>query len=568
MSPADLFFLLRRHRLVLLVAVVAGLAAGWITAPGTSDEPRQYEATNTLILTRGGGGVNLDQAALLATTGPVPVEAAEDLGLDVGIVLGTVKATANLTVAALEITGSSESPALAQDAANAVARALVSELSEGITAVYDSQVADLNARITELRAQVAAGPGEGAQAQPEFEAAQSQLSANLQSLGEVTASGPPDPPLRSVEEAEAAPATSKGIQAPESKPARSLLLGGFGLLLGLAAVFALDRLDTRIHTKGGAEAAFGFPVIAEIPPLPPGAHRELLSETHPASQFVEAYRGLRSHVALAGEANGLRPPDLGDGTVILVTSPLAGEGKTTSVAHIAAMLGEVGRSVLVVSGDFRRPRLHELFKRERAPGLAEVLNGGDGAPDVADLDLRTGVQGVQFLTSGAPVSNPAVVVKRTPAMLKAAQDHWEFIIVDSAPLLVANDTAELARAANGVVVLARSGRTTVDAAERTSELLRRIEAPVLGVVLIAANESPTAYRYYRKGYYAENEEPGAGHWWHRHPRAPRSSKASKRKRGRRGKRAAKPDKAPPARASANGDSAWAPADRTAGNVRS
>ena len=123
-------------------------------------------------------------------------------------------------------------------------------------------------------------------------------------------------------------------------------------------------------------------------------------------------------------------------------------------------------------------------------------------------------------------------------MLQAAQRHWEFILVDSAPLLVANDTAELARAANGVVVLARSGRTTVDAAERTAEQLRRIEAPVLGIVLIAANESPTAYRYYRKGLLRRHRGAGPGPVVAarpppRQPRCPRSPPAPRRPDSRR-----------------------------------
>jgi Mrp family chromosome partitioning ATPase len=196
------------------------------------------------------------------------------------------------------------------------------------------------------------------------------------------------------------------------------------------------------------------------------------------------------------------------------------------------MLGEVGRRVLVVSGDFRRPRLQDLFDREREPGLTDVLGASPDAPDVADLDLTTTFENVQFLASGAPSSNPAVVVKRVPQLLRAAQDHWEFIVVDSAPLLVANDSAELARIANGVIVLARSGRTTVDAAERTAELLKRIGAPVIGVVLVGANESPTAYRYYRSGYYTD---PDDLRWWQR-----RKAKQRHRQRTSSSK---KPDKA-------------------------
>ncbi len=550
MSPLELFFLLRRHRLVLFAAVLAGVVAGWLTAPGSGDEAQEYEATTTLLVADRTGSLNLAQAALRVDTGDVPVQAAQAIGVDVGTLTRVVDATAAEDIAALLITGRSEDPTLAQNSANAVATALIERLTGGRLQQYNEEVQKLTDRSAELRAQISGGAG-GPGAQVDVDAAQSELSATLQQLGALTSQGPPGEVLRVLEGAVAREAEAEGIQAPDSKPVRAALLGGFGLLIGIAAVFALDRLDTRIHTKAGAEAAFGYPVIAEIPPLPAGAHRQLLSASHPGSQFVEAYRGLRSYVALAGASKGLAEPALGEGTVILVTSPLAGEGKTTSVAHLAAMLGEVGRSVLVVSADFRRPRLHELFDRERAPGLTEVLQGVPNAPDLAHLNLSTGAKGVEFLTSGSPISNPAVVVKRTPALLKAAQTHWDFIVVDSAPLLVANDTTELARASNGVVLLARSGRTTVDAAERTAELLRRIEAPVIGIVLIAANESPTAYRYYRKGYYAETEEPRKRHWW----QLPR-------------RRAARPPDRPPASGNGTANGAWVPSERPPGRVPS
>jgi Mrp family chromosome partitioning ATPase len=551
MSPLDLFFLLRRHKWVLVVAVLVGLAAGWLTAPGASHAPQQYQATHTLILNPRGEGssTNLDQAALLATTGSVPEAAAKALGVDEADVTDAVSAEADLKSSALAISATSTEPVFAEHAADAVADALVAAIAGNGKSTYDNKVAELTTSADRLRAKVAAGAGSDPAAQAELSAAQSDLSATLQQLNQVSSAGPPAAALVSVQKAQAAEVKTKGIAAPNSKPARAGLLAGFGLLLGIGTIFALDRLDTRIHTKSGAEAAFGFPVIAEIPPLPSGAHRELLSESRPASQFVEAYRGLRTHLALAGEEHGLREPDAGQGSVILITSPLAGEGKTTSVAHVAAMLGEVGRSVLVVSADFRRPRLHDLFHRERGPGLSEVLGGAANAPDVADLDLHTPVKGVQFIASGAPVSNPAVVVKRTPAVLAAAQPFWEFILVDSAPLLVANDSSDLARAANGVVVMARSGRTTIDAAERTADLLRRIEAHVLGVVLISATESPTSYRYYRTQYYSDDQDQGS--WWQR--------------QRRRAGGAPTPRSTPPSNGST---STWEPAERSVDNVQS
>src|SRR5262249_48490600 len=156
--------------------------------------------------------------------------------------------------------------------------------------------------------------------------------------------------------------------------------------------------------------AFGMPVISEIPPLPSRfRHRnEIVTVEHPADPFVEAYRALRTVVLFAASAGVLaeRPSNGSNGSsgtngngergtrgddhhIVVVTSPAAGEGKTTTVAHLASVLAEIGKSVLVVSADLRRPHLHDLFGVPREPGLTEVLSGDPDAPRLSELNLRT-----------------------------------------------------------------------------------------------------------------------------------------------------------------------------------
>src|SRR3954462_6614712 len=141
-----------------------------------------------------------------------------------------------------------------------------------------------------------------------------------------------------------------------------------------------------------------------------------MTATNPAAPFVEAYRGLRTIVLLkaldldhADEASGLPPPG-GKGGI--VSAPGAGEGKTPTTAHLAALLAEAGRSVLVMSADFRRPRVHELFGVEGAPGLSEVLAPHSPLP-LRSLDLSTPVKGVKLLSSGKAVENPAPLLGAT-----------------------------------------------------------------------------------------------------------------------------------------------------------
>jgi capsular exopolysaccharide synthesis family protein len=256
--------------------------------------------------------------------------------------------------------------------------------------------------------------------------------------------------------------------------------------------------------------------------------------TRPAAPFVEAYRALRtvvlyaagSGVAIAalnpgpsangngqenGQGSGAAPqaPTEPEAQVVLITSPSAGEGKTTTAAHLAAVLAEFGKRTLVVSADFRRPRVHELFDVEREPGLSDVLESGTGKIHLSDLQMTTNCLGVSLLPSGSPVHNPAHLLTQTRALIAAARKLFDFVIVDTPPLLVANDATELAAVADMVLLKAKADRTSRDGAMGATEMLRRVHAPLVGVVVVAAHDTPTAYGYYRYRYYAEADQGGS-----------------------------------------------------------
>ena len=513
--------LIRRRWLVILVAVLAGVAAGYVTAPGEAGaDDVEYAATATLLVNpRSPVGVNLEQAALLATTGPVPEAVARELGLDgPDDARRGVSATADTETSSLQIRATRAEPERAEEVAAQFAEQLILALSSSDVSSYEDQVVSLQTTIQDLQQRV---DELGAQAAPfgedlppvldaDLRSAQTQLTNTLNTLAQLQAQGAPEAALLVVEEGRAGQVGSDALAAPDGKVQRALLLAIFGVLLGVGGAFALDRLDTRIRTKALAEQAFGHPVIAEIPPIPRKRREsyELLALTQPASPFVESYRALRTVVALSSPTSPEWERRGGGGRVVLVTSAGAGEGKTTTVAHLAAMLAEVNRSVLVVSADFRRPRLHQFFDRERGPGLTDLLASDDDDVDLAKLIQTTGVHNVRLLPSGSPTENPAPLMGRTIELLEAARKVVDYVLVDTPPVLVANDANELISAADDVIVVARSGRTTIDAAARTAEIMERIGAPVLGTVLVAATDMPTAYSYYRYRYYSDDEDRG------------------------------------------------------------
>jgi Mrp family chromosome partitioning ATPase len=176
----------------------------------------------------------------------------------------------------------------------------------------------------------------------------------------------------------------------------------------------------------------------------------------------------------------------------MVVSGSAGEGKTTTTANLAAAFAEAGSSVLAVNGDFRRPALHRLFGVRDAPGAI----------------LETGIPGVHVVTSVAvsPSVTPAQVVEAQRRVVQATREHYDVVLLDTAPLLSTNDAIDIAPVADLVVVVAHYGMTKTHHARRTAELLARTRAPVVGAVLVATPGNDDAgYAY----YYSSAQPPRA-----------------------------------------------------------
>ncbi|MBC7248214.1 MAG: polysaccharide biosynthesis tyrosine autokinase [Actinobacteria bacterium] len=278
------------------------------------------------------------------------------------------------------------------------------------------------------------------------------------------------------------------------RPLRNGILALFlGLILGVGLAFLVEYLDDTLHTREDFEQHYGVPIIGEIPFIPAEelpAHHIIYSERprHPA---VEGYRTLRTNLQFLGLQ--------GKCHVILFTSAEPEEGKSTVMVNLGAALAELGKRVILVEADLRKPVLDKYFQVNGERGLSNVLAGG---MPLAEAVQETGNRNLMVLPAGIKPPNPGELVasEALKAVFAGLREVADFLLVDSPPALVASDAMTLASVVDGVILVARYGSSTRDSARRATELLRRVEARILGLVI--NNIAPaTRYGYYHYYYY-------------------------------------------------------------------
>ena len=212
----------------------------------------------------------------------------------------------------------------------------------------------------------------------------------------------------------------------------------------------------------------------------------LVMLANPRSAAAEAYRTLRLNLQYASVDAPLRG--------LLVASASADDGRTTVAANLAIAAAEAGHQVLLVDCDLRLPTLHERFGLSQSPGLTELLID---ALDPAPL-RETATAGLRVLTAGRTPPNPGELIasRRLATTLERLRDGCDLMIVDSPPIGVVGDAAVLATLVDGVLFVARSGRTKRDDARRAREQLDRVGARMLGTALTNARLDRDASVYH------------------------------------------------------------------------
>ncbi len=284
------------------------------------------------------------------------------------------------------------------------------------------------------------------------------------------------------------------------------IAAAMGLMAGLLLAFLLDSLDDTLRTTEDVETFSGLLSIGAIPHFqsatkgPKGAEKvesvdrqRIISLSAPGSPASEAYRALRSSILLSAIDNPLK--------TIVVTSAFMSEGKSTLSANIAVMLAQRGERVLIVDADLRRSTLHLLFGMQRpVQGLTNLLSRQTG--DSVFLHPLPELPELTYLPAGVVPPNPAELLasQRMAEVMRQWAEQYDRIIIDTAPILAVSDSLAPAARADSVLLVVRAGVTRKKALLRTRELLRRVNAHLLGAVVNDVDMRKESYYNYSGPY--------------------------------------------------------------------
>ncbi|SHJ73013.1 capsular exopolysaccharide family [Dethiosulfatibacter aminovorans DSM 17477] len=223
---------------------------------------------------------------------------------------------------------------------------------------------------------------------------------------------------------------------------------------------------------------------------------ELIVKRRPKSPISEAYRSLRTNIEFANLDNNMKS--------ILITSATSGEGKTLTLINLAVAMAQIGKKVMIIDCDMRKPRVHKALETSNMFGLAEYLMDGG---DIGEYIKRIDDLGIDVMTSGRIPSNPSEllhsnVMKNTVEKLK---ENYDYILFDTPPVIPVTDAVVMSSYVEGAIMIIEHGKVDIDLGRRAKDALVSGGTNLLGVVLnrIPVNDSKSYQSYY---YYYEERK--------------------------------------------------------------
>lgn len=496
--------LMRRLWLIMLIALAAA-AAGYAVSKAQTPI---YEATTTVMVGQfiqadAFSRTDLLTSEVLAKTytdmalrQPVLQQVVNSLELAISWreLRGQIEAKSMEGTQLFQITAHASSPEDARAIADEVARQLmrlrpVSEGAEELPVdaeVLRQQLANLQMKIELGRARLQTLEASSA-ASFEFQSIQqvSELQETIDTLkGLLTAWENEYAEISSQEDSERPSNALTIIEAAQIRPTpifprtnlNVALAGALGLLVALGLVILLEFRDTTLKSPEDVQHALGIPLLGAINKIGGKFPQDkLLLSQAAASPAAEAYRIIRANIEFITTGRSIKS--------IVVTSPVSGEGKSTTVANLGIVMAYAGYRTIIVDADMRRPVQHQLFQIASSVGLSKVMELSEGTLDGKLIETK--VRNLHVLTGGQPPVNPAEFLgsQQMRKLMHSLSEVADVVIFDSPPVLGLSDAAILANRADGVLLVVEADQTDMGAAKQAVATLHQANAHIVGAIL-------------------------------------------------------------------------------------
>jgi succinoglycan biosynthesis transport protein ExoP len=446
---------------------------------------------------------NLDTERELATSQTVAQRVRADLGLPISVdtLLDTVKVTVVADTEVLLVAYTNPDPATAAQVANGFANAYIDfrtsqalDQFQGAAGAVQERISALGRNVADLNRRIEGTSDSTLQAslQSQRDTLVAQLGVLQQKMADLQAAGTTLTGAAEIVQRAEAPTTPISPQK-----VRNGILGLLaGVMLGIGFAFLRERMDDRIKNRSELERRMGAPVIAAVPRVPGWRKSEdaqLIMRRDPKNPVSEAYRTLGTNIQYMASRQQLR--------VIMVTSSMGGEGKSTTSSNLAVVLAQSGKRVILISADLRRPRVHNFFGLRNDMGLSNVLSEG---ATLAQVARDPGIANLRIVTGGFIPHDPAALLGSQQAVrfIESLRDAADYILIDTPPVLAVADASILAPMVDGTVFVLDGDHSSRSAVAQSRDQLENAGANIIGIVY--NNFDPgqsSAYPYYASYYY-------------------------------------------------------------------
>lgn len=521
--------ILKRRWPILLIAFVVGAVAGTLsTLVSKKEEVVKYQASQVIAAQPDAStSGTVSQDALKVTRGRVPIEAAKLLGQpeQSDVLASSIEVAVDDPSRTITVSTVDTDKDAATKRVDAFVQAFLAVTNSNLTADARKTLALLQQDIDDAEADRDAFD----EAHPDIatidptvqgDLATTQLFQERRRLTDRVVQAQVEYRRKEVALGEVAPYDTMGVEPakvadrslleiPRSKVIRGALFSMVGLSLGAALVLLLERSQRKIDTRDELAELVDLPVLAEIGLIPEkrrprGENGEVLLE----GVWAEPYRRIRSAIQYVMAARHAALTEVDPSVAeraeaplsILVTSTSPAEGKSTTAALTGYALAEVGIPTLVVGADFRKPEVDSMLGVPQVPSIRDLASRKAGSITVPDVVHDGPAPDLYVAPAGVSTREVTGLIGATQRVVREALTRGVNVLIDSSPLQVANDTLDLLPVADYVILVVRSGSSNADDLLDTIETLTRLNAEILGLVLVGTpsvgKKQASYYDYY------------------------------------------------------------------------